>query len=325
MNNIPCTYMIHTCDSTYASRPPGTAVTLTHRGCSGTMWVIPLFEGILLSFNDFYMDVIPIRETRYSNQLLINYCTEGRCEVNLGDAGFVFVDTGMLSIDTHVAKSDFISPTGRYQGLELLIDFDILKAHPPVVLSALGIDMEQIRDKYCPQDKSFLAKAPETVAEIFRELEDSCNSLTRLRIGVLKLLYELLVYEKAFMVVKTGFLTKGQTEIAKHVYQLILNNMSQKHSVSAIACRLGISETSLRNYFQQVYGESIPALLRRKRLARAASELADRKGTITEIALRAGYENQSKFSAAFKRCYGETPMEYRRIQRLNRKEESLYE
>ncbi len=321
MDNELNTFMIHSCDATCRPKTPGTLITLKNAGETGDMWMIPLFSGVYVSFNDLHMHTIPVMQSSCARRMLINYCEEGRCEVNLGDAGYVFVDKGLLSIDTHTVKHDFKSPTGRYKGTELFIDFSALQQDNPPVFETMDIDIRQIRAKFCPDDESFLARAPDTITQIFRKMAECSSSLTLLRLSVLRLLYELSVLVKGEMAVKNSFLTRGQAEIAKRTYQIVTDRLSHKYSVSEIADSFGISETSLRNYFQQVYGESIPSLIRRKRMEQAAAVLVNTDKAITEIALLAGYENQSKFSAAFKRYYGDSPMEYRRMERLNTKGE----
>jgi len=325
MNDTICSLMIHSCPTVYTPKAPGTLVTLSDREHAGEMWVVPLFDGIYISLNDFHMQAIPVRKSASKNHLLINYCFEGRCEVNLGSDGYVFVDKEFLSIDTHTAKHDFVSPTGRYKGIELIFDFDIFKDQNPAILEAIGLDIRQIRHKFCPDDTSFLAKAPDMIRTIFEETILHYDSLPMLRLLFLRLLYELTVLDKKSIRTKTVFLTKGQTEIAKHTYRIITEQLSKKHSVSRLAHNFGVSESSLRNYFYHVYGESIPSLLRHKRMEQAVFELRSTAKSITEIAQTAGYENQSKFSAAFKRYKGETPMEYRRIERLKEKGGHFYD
>lgn len=325
MKKDPFPFMIHNCPTIYQDQPPGTLITINHADTSGTMWIIPLFEGIYLSINDFNMYQIPVLPSEHINHMLINYCIEGRCEVNLGEDGFIFVDQEFLSIDTHTAQQDFTSPTGRYQGLELFFDFDSISGCYPEILTQLGINLWQIRNKFCPDNISFLAKAPESVIDIFTELAGQTGALTLMRLSVLKLLYELSVLDRQAIPEKRLFLTRSQTAIAKRTCEIITTNPSQKHSVAKIAAHFGISETSLRNYFKQVYGESIPSLLRRRRMDQAAADLCNTAKSITEIAMEAGYENQSKFSAAFKRYYRETPMEYRRMKLLDRKGEHVYD
>ena len=48
----------------------------------------------------------------------------------------------------------------------------------------------------------------------------------------------------------------------------------------------------------------------------AAELLTDTALPVIEIASRVGYENQSKFSAVFRKRFGVSPREYRRSHRL---------
>lgn len=45
----------------------------------------------------------------------------------------------------------------------------------------------------------------------------------------------------------------------------------------------------------------------------AARLLAETNRSVADIALSVGYESQSKFGNVFKRKYGHTPLEYRRL------------
>ena len=84
------------------------------------------------------------------------------------------------------------------------------------------------------------------------------------------------------------------------------------------SCRAlpGVSEGSVKNYFFSVYGESVSRYTARRRMALAAELLRETRLSVIEVAGRAGYLNQSKFSAAFRRAYGRSPLEYRREGKL---------
>ena len=81
----------------------------------------------------------------------------------------------------------------------------------------------------------------------------------------------------------------------------------------------GVSPASLKKYFSQVYGVPISVYLRTMRMARAKELLSSTALRISDIADAVGYENQGKFGAAFRRETGVTPLEYRRLYRINKK------
>jgi AraC family transcriptional regulator len=64
--------------------------------------------------------------------------------------------------------------------------------------------------------------------------------------------------------------------------------------------------------FRQAYGETVGDCVRRLRIEYAARELARSDIALAELALAAGFANQSNLTRAFKRVTGMTPGEYRR-------------
>jgi AraC-like DNA-binding protein len=83
-------------------------------------------------------------------------------------------------------------------------------------------------------------------------------------------------------------------------------------TVAGLAVRGGQSERTLRRKFAEELGMGPELFLLRARLIRGMHLLAtDHKGTITEIALAAGYSNHSAFSSAFRRFTGVSPHAFR--------------
>lgn len=106
--------------------------------------------------------------------------------------------------------------------------------------------------------------------------------------------------------------------IAKRVQAILTGDLSTEHTAKELAGQFGVSETSLKTYFAGVYGENISAYMRKKRMQHAACLLETTQQKISEIALQAGYDNQSKFAAVFKKEYQQSPLEYRRSKRLEK-------
>ena len=69
---------------------------------------------------------------------------------------------------------------------------------------------------------------------------------------------------------------------------------------------------SMKRCFKSISGASLGTFMKRKRME-AAAELLRSEPTLSvgEIASLAGYENQGKFSGAFKSVYEMTPIAYR--------------
>lgn len=284
-----------------------------HQNETGRMKLVFVFQGVLLCFNDFHMHTIPNEDQSQVRRLLINYCEEGRCEVNLGDNGYVYVDRGCLSVDVHGTTEAFVCPTGRYKGIEYILNLDELSESMPSAFTELGIDPLVLADTLCRSLKSFLIYTPENIKAIFQSISDAPEEqVTFHRLKTLELFYALQRMDMSAVKNRKTWLTNGQAMIAKEIYAGISKNPQLPVNISERARQFGVSATSARNYFQSIYGESIAAVLRRTRMDHAADMLKESDLSVAEIASAVGYENQSKFAAAFREFTGDPPLEYRR-------------
>ncbi|RBP48230.1 helix-turn-helix protein [Roseimicrobium gellanilyticum] len=75
---------------------------------------------------------------------------------------------------------------------------------------------------------------------------------------------------------------------------------------------VGLTTFQLSRLFGRVVGKSMPALLRERRMHRAAELLRSTGHNIGDVAFAVGYYSISAFSRAFSREMGMTPSEYRR-------------
>ena len=105
---------------------------------------------------------------------------------------------------------------------------------------------------------------------------------------------------------------RTQVELVKSVSDYITENLNGKITVKQLTLEFGVSDTYLQNAFRSVYGMPVISFIRTQKMQSAAQVLIHTTRTIDEIAEAFGYENESKFSAAFKRIMGDTPGVYRK-------------
>ncbi len=82
-------------------------------------------------------------------------------------------------------------------------------------------------------------------------------------------------------------------------------------TVGEIARELGVNPATLARGYRRRFGCSIGERVRRLRVEHAARELAETDEPLSEIALRAGFYDQSHFTNVFRRTLGVTPAAYR--------------
>ena len=109
--------------------------------------------------------------------------------------------------------------------------------------------------------------------------------------------------------------TESQAELAKQASSYVLERMDKRITIKEIADQMHVSQTQLKNSFRNYYGNSVYKYIRSRKMEQAAALLAEGQLSVMEIAGMFGYENCSKFAAAFRGEYGMSPSDYRRQHR----------
>ena len=103
-----------------------------------------------------------------------------------------------------------------------------------------------------------------------------------------------------------------QVKIIREIHDDLAQHMDRRVTIEELAHRYLINPTTLKTVFKEVYGSSLAAHMKEHRMERAASLLLKTQDDIGAIARAVGYESQSRFTSAFRECYGVSPGEYRR-------------
>lgn len=93
----------------------------------------------------------------------------------------------------------------------------------------------------------------------------------------------------------------------------IEENLSNHLSLELLAGNFYMSKYHFHRLFLASTGDSIMSYIRRRRVVRATHEFMHSDKNITYIALHCGFNSIDVFSRAFKRIYGVSPNEYRKI------------
>jgi AraC-like DNA-binding protein len=101
------------------------------------------------------------------------------------------------------------------------------------------------------------------------------------------------------------------TRIVDLAMHEVFTNLNGTVSLTAIAARVGMSQSGFSRYFARATGQSFSDTLRKLRLAKARQLLEFTDDPITEVARASGYSNLSNFNRQFRLEHGATPTEYR--------------
>ena len=137
--------------------------------------------------------------------------------------------------------------------------------------------------------------------------------LEYLRVKVLELLVTLRTVDPTVLGVERPYFYKTQVEKVKAIMSFMTNEPEHHFTMEELSEKFDISTSALKQCFKGVYGTAIYTYMRNYRMDLAASLLTQTDEPITVIAGKVGYTNTSKFSEAFKKVKGKTPLEYRKI------------
>jgi AraC family transcriptional regulator len=113
--------------------------------------------------------------------------------------------------------------------------------------------------------------------------------------------------------VRSGPVRRGSAWLAA-VVELLHEHSPQVPTLTELAAEAGVHPGHLARAFRQAFGTTVCEYSRSLRLEWAAARL-ERDGSLAEIALEAGFADQSHFTRAFRRFTGVTPGRYRELLR----------
>ncbi|HEY0408156.1 MAG TPA: AraC family transcriptional regulator [Pyrinomonadaceae bacterium] len=99
----------------------------------------------------------------------------------------------------------------------------------------------------------------------------------------------------------------------KQAHELLHDRCGEKVSVAEIAAAVGVHPLHLARTFRRFFNCSPGEYLRKCRIQQAANLLLGSKKTLAEIALISGFADQSQFTRSFRQYTGNTPANFRRV------------
>ena len=290
---------------------------------TGTMTFCPLFPGITLAYISVHASCWPAPDIAGEadsgkGPLIINYCIGGRCELMLNNDSYVYITEHQLSLTERFAQEQYIYPGRHYHGMEFFIDLDMTCEKSPFLSEYFCLNLKQLSTSFCPSGNTYIAPASRQTDRLFQSLwqyEAATKPDTdfQRRNLSLQIFHALLNKPQDISPKPCTFYTKSQAAIAKETEAILTGNLQAHPSAKELAARFSVSETSLKNYFRGIYGQNLSDYMREYRMKRAAELLSSTHDSVNRISEQVGYLNQSKFAAVFKKQFGLSPLEYRRI------------
>lgn len=113
---------------------------------------------------------------------------------------------------------------------------------------------------------------------------------------------------------------KSAEEVVRQMHGYLTEHLSERITIEELSKKFLMNPTTLKKVFKEVYGVSLAAHMKQHRMEEAAKMLKESTLRVAQIAVLVGYESQSRFTTAFRDCYGILPTEYRKTAKKEGKE-----
>ena len=248
--------------------------------------------------------------------LEISCCVSGRLGWQLRDGSGLYLGPGGVAIRRRESCSDsrLQFPLGCYAGIGFSVDTGALDRALPGPLRRLGVTGAGLLEKYCADCRSLALPGSEEIRLLCEHLVRQPRE-ARAAWGELRL-QELLLW--LWQMDLTGVLEpagwpREQLETIHAIHSQLTADPARRYTIEELSRQYLINTSALKAGFKAVYGQPVAAYMREYRMREAARLLRETDRPVAEIAAAVGYENQGKFTRAFKEATGLLPTAYRRL------------
>lgn len=284
--------------------------------CSGKGVVISydVFEGIAIVFMEFDSEDVFMIEHPKSEILEIAWCQKGRVECEFSNHTYSHLSEGDFWIGgTKYVPISYSFSYRYFQAISLVIDKGKLTDKTKAIMASFSIDIDKMCDKLFLEESWYICRSNEELKYLFEEISKAKyhENVGYFAIKVLELLHYVNKLN-AHREYKIKYYSKVQIEAVKNVQRYLITHLDEKCVLGELVDKENISKTMFQTIFAQIYGDSPYAYLKRYKMGIAAQRLIESNEKISDIAACLGYNNYSKFSAAFRDIYHMLPKDYRK-------------
>ena len=113
------------------------------------------------------------------------------------------------------------------------------------------------------------------------------------------------------MIPKSTKVARAHATLAAAVRAYLDEHPERRVTLAELETVFHASGTQIKSVYRETFGASLYADTKRRKMLAAAEALRSSERTVLEIAGSLGYDNASKFAAAFRSVHGVSPTEYR--------------
>lgn len=284
----------------------------------GSLTYRNILPGIELTYDQIHMESFWKKLEREEGTVLqINHCLRGQFSFTMDNGKVYGMNAGDFCIYDRscgeIVKSEI--PGKLYQGFSVQVRPEEIKGLTESCGMSEELDFSVWRKKIAREGGPVLLKSFSVPARVTDEIYfvEHCdkNSLYLLKI------MELLLSISDFFRERKECLFKYSWEMldaVRRIHDRMLSEPLREMAMQELCKEFLLPKTGFIQCFKECYGMPPAAFMRAMKMKYAAKEMLRCPWmSIREIATLVGYDNQSKFAAAFKAQWGLTPLAYKKM------------
>lgn len=242
------------------------------------------------------------------------FCLNGSFVVNRNDGDFIVTDKDEILLLSDSSYLRSIQLTAPLTGILLVIDKDPYFNKPFSSVDEedtkqLRLFMQHHSNCILFQNSLWIQSLFVTLKQLKRKEQYSYCLLKTTELLFLLRKQDYLFFDESASTFKNNFLTNT----IRNMKQYMEEHLDEKLTIDHMSNLFHISSTTFKLSFRHLYGQPVHTWLQTQRMKQAAEYLHSSSMSILQIAQSVGYEGVSQFNVSFKRHYGMTPTQYKKM------------
>lgn len=219
----------------------------------------------------------------------------------------------LMIIDANTVSPVMNFPLKHYHGLTVSIDLDKTPHCLSCFLEDVNVQPKSLAEKFCGDRIGYIARANQSIKHIFSEIYSVSEHIRKgyCKIKTLELMLFLSQLNTEEDELQERLYSRTQVLLAEKIAKYLYEHMDDRITLEKLSEVFHVSVAHIKNTFKSVYDVPVGAYVRTIKMESAAYMLEYTDKTILEVAMEYGYDNGSKFAAAFRSVKGVNPAQYR--------------
>ena len=274
---------------------------------TGTTEVFRVFPGVYLMYNDFHLAKCRSGFTPPANFWGVEHCRDGKTEWELENGDYAYLGSGaLMPCDYEESDGEFSFPSRLFEGLTIGFEMPVAEK---TISELVDVNLTWLREKI--MFAGIMDVSGDQQAEAVLRLLYIARHQNEIHRKISCIQFLLFLKELEPNQLEPLYIRRQMADKIKEIEIFLRENLDRRWTLMELSEKFRLPVSVIRRNFTGIFGVSVADHMRRIRVEKAKEMLVGTDKSIAEIAADLGYDNASKFSAAFRNYADVSPRMYR--------------